>query len=62
MASFLISILLYHKLNSFWKFSTYDFIDFLEPTKDWLKCNGDFNNELLWTDYLHLSRFGKQKF
>ena len=32
--------------------STYDFIDFLEPTKDWLKYNGDLNNKLFWTDHL----------
>ena len=42
--------------------STYDFIDFLEPTKDWLKYNGDLNNKLFWTDHLHLSKFGNKKF
>ena len=41
---------------------TYDFIDFLEPTKDWLKYNGDLNNKLFWTDHLHLSKFGNKKF
>ena len=42
--------------------STYDFIDFIEPTKDWLKYNGDLNNKLFWTDHLHLSKFGNKKF
>ena len=42
--------------------STYNFIDFLEPTKDWLKYNGDLNNKLFWTDHLHLSKFGNKKF
>ena len=42
--------------------STYDFIDFLEPTKDWLKYNGDLNNKLFSTDPLHLSKFGNKKF
>ena len=42
--------------------STYDFIDFLEPTKDWLKYNGDLNNKLFWTDHLHLSKFRNKKF
>ena len=41
---------------------TYDFIDFLEPTKDWLKYNGDLNTKLFWTDHLHLSKFGNKKF
>ena len=39
---------------------TYNFIDFLEPSKDWLKCNGDLNNKLFWTDHLHLSKFGNK--
>ena len=42
--------------------STYDFTDFLEPTKGWLKYNGDLNNKLFWTDHLHLSKFGNKKF
>ena len=50
------------QINQLLEFSTYSFIDFLEPTKDWLKCNGDLNNKLFWTDHLHLSRFGNQKF
>ena len=37
-----------------------DFIDFLEPTKDWLKYNGDLNNKLFWTDHLHFSKFGNK--
>ena len=40
---------------------TYNFIDFLEPSKDWLKCNGDLNNKLFWTDHLHLSKLGNKK-
>ena len=39
-----------------------NFIDFLEPSKDWLKCNGDLNNKLFWTDHLHLSKLGNKKF
>ena len=52
------------KINQLLKIftSTYDFIDFLEPTKDWLKYNGDLNNKLFWTDHLHLSKFGNKKF
>ena len=42
--------------------STYNFIDFLEPTKDWLKYDGDLNNKLFSTDHLHLSKFGNKKF
>ena len=42
--------------------STNDFIKFLEPTKDWLKCNGELNNKLFWTDHLYLSKFGNKKF
>ena len=42
--------------------STYDFIDFLEPKKDWLKYNGDLNNKLFWTAHFHLSKFGNKKF
>ena len=42
--------------------SANDFIDFLEPIKDWLKYNGDLNNKLFWTDHLHLSKFGNKKF
>ena len=42
--------------------STYDFIDFLKPTKDQLKYNRDLINKLLWTDHLHLSKFGNKKF
>ena len=42
--------------------SSYDFIDFLGPPKDWLKCNGDLNNKMFWTDHLHLSKFGNKKF
>ena len=40
--------------------STDDCIDFQEPTKDWLKCNGDLDNKLLWTDHLHLSELGNK--
>ena len=40
--------------------STYDFIDFLEPTKDWLKFNGDLKNNLFWTDHLYPSKFGNK--
>ena len=42
--------------------SIYDSFDFLEPTKDWLKCNEDLNNKLFWTDHLHLSKFGNKRF
>ena len=38
---------------------TYDFTDFLEPTKGWLKCNGDLNNKLFSID--HLSRYENKK-
>ena len=41
--------------------STYGFIDIVEPTKDWLKYNGDLNNTLFWTDHLYLSKFGNKK-
>ena len=41
--------------------STYGCIDFREPTKDWLKYNGD-PNKLFWTDHLHLSKLGNKKF
>ena len=41
--------------------STYDLIDFLEPTKDCSKCNGDFNNKLFWTDHVYLSKFGNKR-
>ena len=52
------------QVNQFLKIftPTYDFIDFLEPTKDWLKYNGDLNYRLFWTDHLHLSKFGNKKF
>ena len=52
------------QVNQFLKIftPTYDFIDFLEPTKDWLKYNGDLNHKLFWTDHLHLSKLGNKKF
>ena len=37
-------------------------LTFFEPTKDWLKYNGDLNNKLFWTDHLRLSKFGNKKF
>ena len=42
--------------------STYDFIDFSEPIKDWLKCYGGLNNKLFWNDYLLLLKFCNKKF
>ena len=52
----LIIIIIVPQINQLLKIftSTYDFIDVLKPTKDWLKCNGGFNNKLFWTDHLHL--------
>ena len=41
---------------------TYDFIDFQEPIKDWLKSNGDLSNKLFWFDHLYLSKFRNKKF
>ena len=45
-----------------WKLVSRKIIEFLEPTKDWSKYNEDLNNELFWTDHLHLSKFGNKKF
>ena len=45
-----------------WKLVSREIIEFLEPTKDWSKYNEDLNNELFWTDHLHLSKFGNKKF
>ena len=41
---------------------TYDFIVFLELTKDWLKYNDHLNKKLLQTDNLYLSKFGNKNF
>ena len=40
---------------------TYNFIDFLEPTKNWLKNDGDLNNKLFWADHLHLQNLEVKK-
>ena len=40
---------------------TYNFIDFLEPTKNWLKNDGDLNNNLFWADHLHLQNLEVKK-
>ena len=35
---------------------------FFKPNDDWLQENGELDHQLLWSDDLHLSKTGYQKF